>query len=159
VRSCYERAEALCHSHGGPRLLYVALMRQWRYSFATDKLTAAMQIAKRIYSLAEEQNDSALKMGACQALTSTLYFSGDFESARRCATRCVQIWRPGDLPSPVEEVIAPVVVCLCYQALAEWHFGEITSCRATMAKAIALAKERADTHASAEALFFAAILA
>jgi hypothetical protein len=43
--------------------------------------------------------------------------------------------------------------------LAEWHFGEITSCRATMAKAIALAKERADTHASAEALFFAAILA
>jgi predicted ATPase len=28
-----------------------------------------------------------------------------------------------------------------------------------MAKAIALAKERADTHASAEALFFAAILA
>ena len=123
MRSCYERAEALCHSHGGPRLLYVALMGQWRYSFATDKLTAAMQIAKRIYSLAEEQNDSALKMGACQALTSTLYFSGDFESARRCATRCVQIWRPGDLPSPVEEVIAPVVVCLCYQALAEWHFG------------------------------------
>jgi predicted ATPase len=159
VRICYERAEALCHSQSGPLLLYVALMGQWRYSFATEKLTATMQIAKRIYSLAEEQNDSALMMGACQALASTLYFSGDFESARRYATCCVQIWRPGDLPSPVEEVIAPVIVCLCDQALAEWHFGEITSCRATMAKAIALAKERADTHACAEALFFAAILA
>jgi predicted ATPase len=159
VRICYERAEALCHSQSGPLLLYVALMGQWRYSFATEKLTATMQIAKRIYSLAEEQNDSALMMGACQALASTLYFSGDFESARRYATCCVQIWRPGDLPSPVEEVIAPVIVCLCDQALAEWHFGEITSCRATMRKAIALAKERADTHASAEALFFAAILA
>ena len=108
VRICYERAEALCHSQSGPLLLYVALMGQWRYSFATEKLTATMQIAKRIYSLAEEQNDSALMMGACQALASTLYFSGDFESARRYATCCVQIWRPGDQPSPVEEVI-----CAC----------------------------------------------
>ena len=56
-------------------------------------------------------------------------------------------------------IIAPVVVCLCYQALAEWHFGEMASCHATMAKAIGLAKERDDTHAFAEALFFAAILA
>jgi serine/threonine protein kinase len=159
VRICYERAEALCHSQNAPLLLYVALMGQWRYSFATDKLTATMQIAKRIYSLAQEQNGSALMMGAYQALTSTFYFLGDFESARRYAKCCVQIPCAQDAPAPIEEVIAPVVVCLCYQALAEWHFGEITACRATMAKAIALAKQRVDTHASAEALFFAAILA
>jgi hypothetical protein len=156
---CYERAEALCHSHSGPLLLYVALMGQWRYSFATDKLTATMQIAKRIHSLAEEQNNSALMMGAYQALTATLYFSGDFETARRYAMSCVKIWNSGGLLSPVEEVVAPVVVCLCYQALAEWHFGEMASCHANMAKAIGLAKERDDTHALAEALFFAAILA
>jgi predicted ATPase len=159
VRICYERAEALCHSHGGPRRLYVALMGQWRYSFATDRLTATMQIAKRIYALAEEQADSALMMGAYQALTSTFYFTGDFESARRYAMCCVEIWRSGDLVSPVEEVIAPVVVCLCYEALAEWHFGEMASCQATMAAAIGLAKEREDLHTLAEALFFAAILA
>jgi hypothetical protein len=159
VRICYERAEALCHSHSGPLLLYVALMGQWRYSFATDKMTATMQIAKRIYSLAEEQNDPALMMGAYQALTSTLYFSGDFETARQHAISCVQIWHAGDPLSPVEEVIAPVVVCLCYEALAEWHSGEMVSCRANMAKAIRLAKERGDTHAFAEALFFAAVLA
>jgi tRNA A-37 threonylcarbamoyl transferase component Bud32/predicted ATPase len=158
VRLCYERAGTLCHSQSGPRLLYVALMGQWRYSFATEKLTATMQIAKRIYSLAEEQNDSALMMGACQALTSTLYFSGDFAAARRYAVSCVEVWS-GDRSAPVEEVIAPVVVCLCYQALTEWHFGEMASCQATMAKALALAKERNDKHAFAEALFFAAILA
>jgi tRNA A-37 threonylcarbamoyl transferase component Bud32/predicted ATPase len=159
VRICYQRAEALCHSHSRPLLLYVTLMGQWRYSFATDKLTATLQIAKRIYSLAEEQNDSSLMMGACQAMTSTLYFSGDFEAARRYAKSCVRIWCSEDLRSPVEEVIAPVVVCLCYEALAEWHFGEMESCRSTMAKAVRLATERDDTHALAEALFFAAMLA
>jgi predicted ATPase len=159
VRICYDRAEALCHSHNRPLLLYVALMGQWRYSFATDKLTATLQIAKRIYSLAEEQKNSSLMMGACQALASTLYFAGDFEAARRYAMAGVQIWSSEDLRSPVEEVIAPVVVCLCYQALAHWHFGEMESGRATMAKATQLAKERDDAHALAEALFFAAILA
>ena len=82
ARSCYEQVEVLCHSPSRPLLLYVALMGQWRYSFATEKLTATMQIAERVHSLAKEQNDSALMMGACQALAATLYFSGDFEAAR-----------------------------------------------------------------------------
>ena len=60
ARICYERAEALCHSLGRPLLLCVALINQWRYSLMTEKLTAAMQIARRVYSLAQEQNDAAL---------------------------------------------------------------------------------------------------
>jgi len=157
ARSCYEQAETLCHSPSRPLLLYVTLMGQWRYSFATDKLTATMQIAERVYSLAQQQNDSALMMGACQALSATLYFSGDFEAAGRHARNGVQLWRLGSVPSPVEEVIAPAVVCLCYEALIEWHFGELASCQTTMAEAVALAKDGA--HALAQALFFAAILA
>jgi hypothetical protein len=83
--SCYERAESLCHSLNRPRLLYVALLGQWRYSLMTDKLTATMQIAKRVYTLAQEQNDSALMMGAYRALAGTLFYLGDFESARQHA--------------------------------------------------------------------------
>ena len=84
-------------------------MGQWRYSLVTDKLTATMQIAKRVYSLAQEQNDSALMIGAYNALAGTLYFLGDFESARQYAMRGVQIWRSGSLQSqwcqrPVDEV-------------------------------------------------------
>ena len=54
-----------------------------------------MQIAKRVYSLAQEQNDSALMIGAYRALAATLYFLGDFESARQNATCGLQIWRSG----------------------------------------------------------------
>ena len=114
---CYERVESLCHSLDRPVLLYSALMGQWRYSLYTDKLSATMRIAKRVYSLAQEQNDSALMIGAYRALAVTLYFLGDFESARQYAMRGIQVWRSGGVQSPVEEVTTPAVTCLRYEAL------------------------------------------
>ena len=104
ARICYERVESLCHSLNRPLLLYSALMGQWRYSLVTDKLTATMQIAKRVHSLAQEQNDSALMIGGYVALAVTLYFLGDFEAARQYAMRGLQIWRSGGVQSPVEEI-------------------------------------------------------
>src|SRR5262249_42239818 len=56
ARICYEHAESLCYSLNRPVLLYVALMGQWRYSLLNDKLTATMQIAERLHSLAQHPN-------------------------------------------------------------------------------------------------------
>ena len=158
ARICYERAESLCHSLNRPLLLYSALIGQWRYSRITDKLTATMQIAQRVYSLAQQQNNSALLIGAYRALACTLCFLGDFGAARQYAMRGVQIWRSGDVQSPVEEIASPAVFFLCYGALSEWHLGEIASSRGTMAEAISLAKELNDMHALAVALTFGAVL-
>ena len=85
ARSCYERAEALCCSLDRPLVLFSALRGLWRYSLVTDRLSATMQIAKRVYSLAQNQNHSALMIGAYRALGVTLYYLGDFESARPMA--------------------------------------------------------------------------
>jgi predicted ATPase len=155
---CYERAESLCHSLDRPLQLYMAFVGQWRYSLFTDKLAATMQIAERVHRVAQEQNDRALMLGACRALAVTLYFMGDFEAARQNAICGAQIWRLGGLRSQVEDVNAPAVVCLCYAALCEWHFGEIASCQASLAEAISLAKELNDTHGLALALFWAAVV-
>jgi predicted ATPase len=133
-------------------------MGQWRYSLHTDKLTATMRIAERVYSLAQELNDAALMIGAYRALAGTLYYLGDFDSARQNAIRGLQIWRSEGAQSPVEEVHAPIVACLFHGAILDWHLGEITSCEANMAKAISLAKDLNDMHALAAALFFAAVL-
>ena len=158
VRICYERVESLCYSLNRPLLLYSALMGQWLFSVVTGKLTATMQIANRVYSLAQEQNDAALMVGAYRALAGTLHFMGDFEAARKYAGRGVQIWRSGGVPSPVEDILAPAVACLFYEALSDWHLGGIASCHAAMAEAISLAKELNDTHALAAALFWLAVL-
>src|SRR6266404_2281477 len=158
ARVCYEYAEPLCHSLDRPLLLYAGLMSQWVFSLVTDKLSTTMRIAKRVYALAQEQNDSALMMGAYRALAVTLYFLGDFEAARQNATRGLQIWRSGGRQSPVEEFYAPSVLCLMVEALSDWHLGQIASCRATMTQATSLAEELNDTHALAAALLWAAIL-
>jgi predicted ATPase len=159
ARICYERAELLCRTLNRPLLLCVALIGQWRYSLIADRLTATWQIAKRVYSLAQEHSDAALMMGACRTLAVTLYFMGDFEAARQHATRGLQICRSGSVKSPVEEVYAPPVTCLIYKAQTEWHFGEFASWQAARADAILLAKELNDVHALAHALWHAAMLA
>jgi hypothetical protein len=156
ARICYERAEPLCHALNDFRLLYVALTGQWRYTLMTDKLSAAMQIAERVHSLAQEQDDVALMTGAYRALSCTLFHLGDFETARQYATRGVQIWRSGNVQSSAEDFHTPVVVCLIYWAACELHFGEIASCHALMDEAISIAKELKDTNALAMALNWAA---
>jgi predicted ATPase len=159
ARICYQRVESLCHSLNRPVLLFSALMGQWRYSLWTDKLSATMQIAERVYSLAQEQNDSALMIGAYRALAVTLYFLADFETARQNAMRGVQLCRAGGVQSHAEFLDAPAVICLCYEALSKWHFGEIASCQAIMAEAISLATELKDMHALAVALYWSGWLA
>jgi predicted ATPase len=157
ARICYERAEPLCHSLGRPILLYVALIGRWRYFLHSDKMPAAMQIAERIYSLAQEQNEAALMIGVYRALAVTLYFMGDFEAARQYARRGVQIWRSGGARSCAEDLHSPVVSCLCFQTLSEWHLGEIAPTQADMDEAISLAKELKDMYGLALALSWTAI--
>jgi serine/threonine protein kinase/predicted ATPase len=166
---CYERAEPLCHSLNRPLLLYVALIGRWRYTLVTGKMSTAMQIAEQVYFLAEKQNDAPLMIGAYRALAATLYWSGDFESAQQNAVRGVQIWRSGNVQSHQlasrlgvsrgTDLYTPVVGCLCYAAMSEWHLGEIAPCQVTMTEAICLAKEVNDMHALAVALYFGGLLA
>jgi serine/threonine protein kinase/tetratricopeptide (TPR) repeat protein len=160
TRICYERAEPLCHLVNRPRLLFMQLLGQIRYTLHTDKLSAAMQIAERVHALAQEQNDAGLMLAAYQVFAAIFYFLGEFDSARKYARHGVQIWRSGSVQSSVaEEIQAPVVNCLMYEAMSDWHFGEIASCHALMDEGISIAKELKDTNALVLALTFAAGLA
>jgi predicted ATPase len=136
----------------------VALLGQWHYSLLTDKLSATMQVANRLYSLSKVQNDSAQMIAAYRALAATHHFLGDFESSRKYAMSGIEIWRSGSVQSHKEDLDASAVACLSYKALSEWHFGEISSAHANMAEAISLAKEMNNSPALAGALHFAAIL-
>ena len=90
----------------------------------TDKLSATMQIAERVYSLAQEQNDAALMIGAYRALAATLFYLGDFESARQYAMRGLQIWRSGNVQSYAEDLYTPAVGCLVL-----WGYVRVASRR------------------------------
>jgi len=155
---CYERAESLARSLKGSPSFYSLLAGQWRQSLSTGKLSATLQIAKRLYALAQEQNDSSLLLGACAALACTLHFLGDFEASGQYAIRGVQLSRSLSTRAPVSGLEYAAVSVLWYKALFEAHIGEITSSRATMAEAISLAKELKDMYSLALTLVFAATL-
>jgi serine/threonine protein kinase/predicted ATPase len=160
TRICYERAEPLCHSVNHPRLLFMELLGQLRYTLHTDKLSAAMPNAERVHALAREQKDAGLMLAAYQVFAAISYFMGEFDSARKYARRGVQVWRSGSVQSPVaEEIQAPIVNCLIYEAMSDWHFADIASCHALMDEAISIAKELKDTNALVLALVWAARLA
>jgi predicted ATPase len=156
ARICYERAEFLCHSLNRPLLLFSTLMGQWRYSLVTQKLTATLQIAERIYSLARKQGDPAPIMGAYNTLAATHYYLGDdFELARQYAVSGVQIWRSEGVQTLSEEGIT--IGCLFYKAICEWNVGEIALYQATKAEMISLAKELNNMNTFANALYLAAM--
>jgi hypothetical protein len=64
ARTCYERLRALVSLAWSSAPPVRSIIGQWRYSLHTDKMSAGIQIAERIYSLAQEQNDAALIIGA-----------------------------------------------------------------------------------------------
>ena len=156
--SCYERLELLCSPANRPVALYMALIGQWRCSLFIGNLSTTMRIAKRVYSLAQEQNDAELIMGAHNVLTCTHLYLGDFESARQHATCNVRIWRSGSVQSDAGELESHVVNCLCLTALSEWHFGDITSCKASMAEVASLTRDLNDSNTQAMALYIAALV-
>jgi hypothetical protein len=98
-------------------------------------------------------------LGAYSCFATTLWFLGEFETARQNAMRGVQIRRSGDVQSYAEEYVPSVVICLVQWAMCEWQFGETASCHALIDEGIAIAKELKDMNALAMALSFAAILA
>jgi predicted ATPase len=159
ARICCERAESLCHSLEDPSLLYSTLKGQYFYSLMTADLTATMQVAERIHSLAQKHNDAALMIGAYDCLASILYFCGDFLAAYESAVLGVEIWHSGNVQSQVEEVMRPAVVCQCYKAISQWHLGETKMCRETLSDAISLAKELNDMQGLVLALYVAGSLA
>jgi len=97
-------------------------------------------------------------IGAYRASAVTLYRMGDFELSRRYAMRGIEIWRSGGVQTHVEDVNAPAVICLCFEAQLKWHFGEIAFSQIAIAEAISLAKELNDKHALIVALYCGAVL-
>jgi hypothetical protein len=159
ARICNERAESLCRALNRPRMLYVALIGQWRHYFLLLNLRQAMEMATRVQSLAQEKrHDAALSMKAYMALAVTHYYLGDFTRARQEATSGVWLWQSGVEKSEVEELDEPIIACLIHTALCAWHSEQITKAHSAMREAILVAKRLKNTHGIAVALYYSATL-
>ncbi len=142
-----------------PLLLNVALIGQCRHSLSTDTLRATLRIAKRIYSLAQEQNEACAIDRSLLYIGNTHYFCGNFEACGQYATRGVKLWRGAGERSPVDAEDPPEVACLCCEALFKWHNNEITSAEETIEEAVSLLERLPNKHALAVAFHHSVVFA
>jgi predicted ATPase len=153
VVSCYREVQQLCNTLGKTSLLYSVLIGQWRYSLVTDELQTSLQLAEEIHTLAQNQNDTALLLGAYRALANTTYFMGNFAVARAYAQQGISLWNSQRPQSSVEEVYTPIVTCLCIDAMVLWQFGNPDQAQLRIREAIDLATELSDMNALAVGFF------
>jgi hypothetical protein len=69
------------------------------------------------------------------------------------------IWRSVSLQPSFEEVAVSPVSCLIFQAISDWHLGEISSCKASVVEAILPSNKLTHMHTLAVAFGFAGLLA
>jgi hypothetical protein len=64
-----------------------------------SKPSAGLEIAERIHSMAQEQDDPTLMIVVYTLLAGTHYYLGDLGTAHQYMTRGVQVWRSGGVES------------------------------------------------------------
>src|SRR6516162_1742844 len=90
---CCERAESLARSPS----FYRVLLGQWRQSLSTGKLSATLQIAKRLYALAQDAQP--------QSEDSSLTFSAIWQSSPEIGSQRNWLHRPGRNPQKSEVIL------------------------------------------------------
>jgi class 3 adenylate cyclase/predicted ATPase len=82
VEQAYARARALCQQVGETPARFPVLYGLWRFYRARGALQTARELGEQLLTLAEHQDDPALRLAAHAALGMTLYLLGAFAPAR-----------------------------------------------------------------------------
>lgn len=154
IVACYQRIKSLCYTLGEQKSLYSVLTSDWMYSLVTEPLAVTLSRAEEILSLAEEQDDPAMLIGAYRSLSDVTYFMGNFRLAKQYAEQGIALWDAGASISNVDEVSAPVVTCLCFDALALWQLGYPDRSLHRIQQALEQAPAISNAHSLAVALHF-----
>jgi predicted ATPase len=151
---CYQRIKALCYALGETRSLYSVLTSDWMHCLVTAPLAVTLSKAEEILNLARQQHDAAMLIGAYRSLSDVTYFMGNFRLAKSFAEQGVALWDSSAMASSVEEVSAPGVTCMCFDALALWQMGYPDKSLQRIQEAVAQATALANAHSLAVALHF-----
>jgi tetratricopeptide (TPR) repeat protein len=87
VQRAYARAHQLCQQAGDAPHLFPALFGLWWFYEVKPDLRAAQELAQRLLKLAEQGDASTLLIPAHRAMGHTLFWLGEFPSARRILSR------------------------------------------------------------------------
>jgi predicted ATPase len=92
VQRAYERAHELCQQLGSPPQLSPVLWGLWAYYLVRSQFKNSTDIGQQLLNLAEHQNDTDLLLEAHASHSMSIFYMGDFASARVHCERALEIY-------------------------------------------------------------------
>jgi predicted ATPase len=159
VEHTYARARALCQQSGETAELFAALRGLWVFNEARAELRTARQLGEQLLTLAHTLQDPMLLVEAHRALGNTLFWLGEFASARTHLEQGMALYDPQQHRSLAFLYgTDPGVVCLSYTAWALGLLGYADQALQKSDEALALAQCMSHFHSLALALTWAVYL-
>jgi predicted ATPase len=160
VEQVYARAQELCQQVGETSRLFPVLWGLWRFYNNRAEYQRARALGERLLSLAQQVCDAALVLEAHHALWSTLFWSGEFASARAHIEQGRALYNP---PQHHAHALLygghdPGVCCLSLAALSLWSLGYPDQALQSVREGLTLAYALTHPHTLAVALDFATML-
>jgi class 3 adenylate cyclase/predicted ATPase len=160
VETAFTRMRSLCQRVGDRSELFLALRGLWAFRFVRAELRTAMELARELIQIAEEERDTAFRLEADRAFGMTKLYLGEFETASIHLGRAVALYDPEQHHAHAFRYgNDPGVVCLSYGAKALWSLGRTGEAEASSKEALQLAHRLKHPFSETQAEALAAMLA
>jgi predicted ATPase len=157
VEESYARALELCHQLGETTRMFPVLWGLWRFYNSQGDFQTARRVGEQLLALSQDQGDSAQCLAANQALGFTLFYLGEFVSARmHLESGVALIDAEAQLTLANRYGSAPGVTCLALLAQVLWALGHADQARQRCREACGLADALAHPHSQVSAHFVTA---
>ncbi|MBI2740872.1 MAG: AAA family ATPase [Rhodospirillales bacterium] len=159
VERVYLRARDLCDAVSDTPHRFTVLRGLWNSAFMRKPLEQAQHLGAELLALANAQDDDTRRALACRAHGCSLFFRGEFGSARRAFCQAVDLW---DIGKARAEILVygedPSVLCRSYGSWLLWFLGYPEESDAWIGQALADAGRLANPFIHAMALGLASAL-
>ncbi len=159
VQHVYERARHLCEQLGDIPQLFTVLWGLWRFYLNRPALTHARTLSERLCRLAEQSQDTGLRLQAHTALGATLNYLGEFASASTHSEIALSLYDASRHRTMSQQHAGYdlAVHGLVSLATVLWFLGFPDQALVKTREALSLSRQLAHPYTLASALNFAAV--
>jgi predicted ATPase len=159
VEQTYARARALCEQVGETPQLLPVLRGLCQFYHNRGALPTAQELGEQLYKLAQRETTPTSRLEAHEALGSTLFFLGDYTTARTHLEQGIALTDPTQQRDlALRDGEAPGMRCLAFSALTLWCLGYPEQAMRRGRDMLVLAQSLAHPHSLAAAQHYAAYL-
>ncbi|MBI4233202.1 MAG: hypothetical protein HY686_02040, partial [Chloroflexi bacterium] len=156
VEHAYARARELCQQEEETPQAFLALLGLGAFYIVRADYQTARKLGEQVLGLARRLQDPALLVWAQHEMEVTVYYLGEFASAREHGEQGISLYDPQLRHSLFFYIADPGMACRVYASHTLWHLGYPDQALKRSHEALTLARDLSHPHSLAYALTGAA---